>query len=186
MRQFDARSDLERLAKSYLMRELSWEQAHVKIAERYESEGMLREAAGEYRALAKVTPLNPSPFLRLGQLLLNIGDDAGAKKAYEKSLKIGGSYYAYQGIGFVLLRKKEFENAVGLFRQALQFSNGITPPAIVETQQMLAVALAGGGKLAEAEAVAQSVVSAHPEVTQARDLLDRIRREMSKSGGKRP
>jgi hypothetical protein len=56
----------------------------------------------------------------------------------------------------------------------------------METQQLLAVALASGGKLAEAETVAQSIVSAHPEVTQARDLLDRIRHEMSRSGVKRP
>jgi tetratricopeptide (TPR) repeat protein len=186
VQQFDARTDLERLAKSYLMREVSWEQAHVKIAEQYESEGKLREAAGEYRALAKVTPLNPSPFLRLGQLLLNIGDDDGARLAFEKSLRIGGTYFAYHGIGFVLLRKKEFENAVGQFRQALQFTNGIPPAAIVETRQLMAVALASGGKLAEAEMVAQSIVSAHPELTKARDLLDRIRREMSKSRGKLP
>ncbi len=186
VQQFEARTGLERLAKSCLMRELTWEQAHVKVAEQYESEGKLLQAAREYRSLANVTPFNPSPLLRLGQLLLNTGDDNGAKLAFEKSLKIGGSYYAYQGIGFVSLRRKEFDTAVGQFRQALQFTNGIAPAAIVETQQMLAVALASGGKLAEAETVAQSIVSAHPELTQVHDLLDRIRREKSKPGAKRP
>jgi tetratricopeptide (TPR) repeat protein len=167
------------------MRELTWEQGHVKAAERYESEGKLMQAAGEYRALAKVTPFNRSPLLRLGQLLLNAGDDDAASLAFGKSLKIAGSYYAHQGIGFVCLRKKEFEQAAGEFRKALQFTNGIAPAAIVETQQLLAVALASGGKFAEAETVAQSIVSAHPEQSQARDLLDHIRREMSRSGGKR-
>jgi Tfp pilus assembly protein PilF/lysophospholipase L1-like esterase len=186
VQQFNARTDLERLAKSYLMKEVSWEQAHVKAAERYESEGKLNEAAREYRALARVTPHNTSPHLRLGQLLLNIGDDNGAKLAFEKSLRIGGSYYAHHGIGLVLFRKKEFENAVGQFRKALQFTNGIAPAAIVETQQLFAVALASAGDLSEAETVAQSIVSAHPEQTQAKDLLDRIRREKSKSGGKLP
>jgi tetratricopeptide (TPR) repeat protein len=185
VQQFDARTDLERLAKSCLMRELTWEQGHVKAAERYESEGKLMQAAGEYRALAKVTPFNRSPLLRLGQLLLNAGDDDAASLAFGKSLKIAGSYYAHQGIGFVCLRKKEFEQAAGEFRKALQFTNGIAPAAIVETQQLLAVALASGGKFAEAETVAQSIVSAHPEQSQARDLLDHIRREMSTSGGKR-
>lgn len=184
--QFEATTDLAGLAKSCLLRELTWEQAHVKAAEQYESEGKLRQAAGEYRALAKVTPFNASPLLRLGQLLLNIGDDNEAKLAFEKSLKIGGSYYAYQGVGFVYFRKGEFDNAVAQFRKALQFTNGIAPAAIVETRQLLAVALASGGKLAEAETVAQSIVSAHPEQASTRDLLDRIRREMAKSGGKRP
>jgi hypothetical protein len=68
----------------------------------------------------------------------------------------------------------------------LQFTNGIAPASILETQQLLAVALAGGGKLAEAEKVALSVVTAHPEQTQARELLDRIRQEMTKSAGKYP
>jgi tetratricopeptide (TPR) repeat protein len=184
--QFEARTNLERLAKSCLMREVTWEQAHVRAAEQYESEGKLREAASEYRALTKVTPFNPSPFLRLGQLLLNAGDDEAAMHAFEGSLKIAGSYYAHQGLGFISLRRKEFGNAIGQFRQALQLTGGISPAAVVETEQLLAVALASSGKLSEAESIAQAIVSAHPEQDQARLLLDRIRHELSISARQRP
>lgn len=186
VRQFEARTDLERLAKSCLTRELTWEQAHVRVAEQYESEGNLRQAAGEYKALAKVTPLNPSPYLRLGQLLLNVGDDEAAGLAFEKSLKLSGTYYAHQGLGFVHLRRKDFQNAIGHFRQALLLTNGIQPAAILETQQLLAVALVGDRKFDEAEAIAQSIVSAHPEQAEAQGLLNHIRQEMSRAGGKRP
>ncbi|MCX6135815.1 MAG: tetratricopeptide repeat protein [Ignavibacteriales bacterium] len=183
---FEATTDRERLAKSCLLRELTWEQAHVREAELYESQGDLGNAAEEYRALAKVTPFNSSPLLRLGQLLLNAGDDDGARRAFEKSLKVAGSYVAYQGIGLVHLRRKEFEKAAAEFRRALEYAGGIPSAGVVETQQLLAVALAGGGKLAEAEVVAQSIVSAHPEQTQAREILERIRMQMRTTTKERP
>lgn len=186
VQQFDARTWLEKLAKSYLTRDLTWEQSHVKAAEHYESEGKPQQAAEEYRALAKVTPFNVSPLLRLGQLLLNAGNDQEAEAAFKKSLRIGESYYAHQGIGFVRLRRNEFDAAIDHFRKAMKYTNGIALPALLETQQLLAVALAGKGNLAEAEVIAQSIVTAHPEVTEARELLERIRYQMKTSIGKRP
>ena len=158
----------------------------MKAAEHYESEGMPKEAAEEYRALAKATPFNVSPVLRLGQLLMNAGNDQGAEAAFKKSLRIGESYYAHQGIGFIRLQRNEFATAIDHFREAMNYTKGIAQPALLETQQLLAVALAGKGNLAEAEAIAQSIVAAHPEVPQARDLLERIRHQMNTSSGKRP
>jgi tetratricopeptide (TPR) repeat protein len=122
----------------------------------------------------------------LGQLLLNSGNDQGAEAAFEKSLRIGESYYAHQGIGFVRLRRNEYDAAVDHFRKAMKYTNGIVLSALLETQQLLAVALAGKGDLAEAEMIAQSIVAAHPEVAEARDLLERIRYQMKTSIGKRP
>ena len=186
VQQFDAKTDMERLAKSCLLREVTWEQAHVKAAEQYEAQGNLRAAAEEYRDLAKATPTNASPLLRLGQIYLNIGDDRRAEVAFAKALQDGENYFAYQGIGFARLRRNDFEGASEHFRKSLQLARGIAPDAIVELQQMLAVALAGSGKFDEAEKIAQSIVSLHPEMAQARQLLGRIQLEKNKTKAKIP
>jgi tetratricopeptide (TPR) repeat protein len=179
---FEAKTELERLGKSCLLRELTWEQAHVKAAETYESRGDVKLAADEYHALAVASPLNASPLLRLGQLRLNSGDDEGAKAVFTKSLKLGETFHACQGIGFVHLRKNEFGPAAEFFGTALQHANGIPISTILETREFLAVALAGSGKLSEAESVAQAIVASSPEQARAKDILNRIRMELRSKG----
>jgi hypothetical protein len=58
------------LAKKYWKNEISWEEAHVILAEHYEKKNLWDQASGEYQALIVGTPYNPSPSYRLAQILL--------------------------------------------------------------------------------------------------------------------
>ncbi|HTY38477.1 MAG TPA: tetratricopeptide repeat protein [Bacteroidota bacterium] len=177
VRSFDPKTELERLAKSCLMRELSWEQAHVKAAEMYEKREEVGSAIEEYRCLAKATPFNNSPLLRLGQLLLRVGKDDDAIRAFQRALKISPNFHAMQAIAFLHLKKNRFEDAAVEFKKALQYADGVPSTTIVETQQLFAVSLAGSGKLDEAESVVRGILLVHPEQSDARAILERIQKQ---------
>ena len=186
VRQYRPQTTMEQIAKSCLERELTWEEAHVKMADVYSTEGKPEEAAEEYYALAKAIPYNVSPLLRMGRLLLSVGKSSEAQSAFDRSLKIGPTLYAYQGLGLALLQKDKFAEASGQLWKSLQYSNGVPVNDVLETQQYLAVALAGSGKLLEAQRIAESMVSSHPEYLPGKDLLRNIEQELQKSKRKLP
>ena len=181
VQQYRPQTTMEQIAKACLVKQFTWEEAHVKMADFYSTQGKLEQASQEYYALAKATPYNVSPLLRMGRLLLSAGKWAEAQKAFERSLKIGPTLYAYQGLGFVLLQKDKFEEASGQFWKSLQYSNGVPVNDVLETQQYLAVALAGSGKLLEAQRIAESMVAGHPEYLPGKELLRNIEQSMQKT-----
>ena len=184
--QYEAKTNLEHLAKLYLMQEITWEQAHVRLAETYEAQGQLNEAAGEYRALAKSSPLNASPLLRLGQIMLNGGNTDEAETAFTRALKIEDSFIGYQGLGYLALRRNDFDLAIRYLKKAMAYVRSAAPESMVETQQMLAVSLASKGSLAEAKSVVQGLLRNNPGNTVAQELLQKIDRAMNQSAGRLP
>jgi tetratricopeptide (TPR) repeat protein len=186
VRQYAPKTPTETLAKDCLMREISWEKAHVQMADLYTSEEKPELAAQEYYALAKATPYNVSPFLRLGRLLLSAGKEVEAQTAFERSLKIGPTLYAYQGLGLILLQKDKYEEASGLLWKSLQYTNGVPVNEVLETQRYLCVALAGCGKIAEAKRMAESMVTSHPEYLPGKELLQNIEKSQQKDARRLP
>jgi tetratricopeptide (TPR) repeat protein len=184
--EYHPQTAMEEIAKACLVKELTWEKAHVQMADVYTKEGKPEQAAQEYFALAKATPYNVSPLLRLGRLLLSAGKWAEAQAAFDRSLKIGPTLYAYQGLGLALLQKDRFEEASGQFWKSLQYSNGVPINDVLETQQYLAVALAASGKVLEAQRIAESMVSTHPEYLPGKDLLRNIEQSLQHSKRKLP
>ena len=172
--QFNATTELERLAESFLAQEITWEQAHVRLAEQYESAGNSLKAAREYRALLKVTPYNASPYLRLGRILLGLGREDEAASAFAKSLKIERSFIASYGLGYVHLKRGRFAEAVRNLRQALEVAGGATREALLETRHLLAASLAGLGNYAEAKQEAEAILNVQSDHEPTRDLLKKI------------
>ena len=181
VRQFDPKNRVDEVARQYLMKELTWEEAHVKMAEWYGTNGKLELAVREYYAISKAIPYNVSPVLRMGRLYLSAGKNAEAEGAFEKSLKIAPSLHAYQGLGFLALQKGNPAEATQMLERALVYSAGVQPNDVLETQQYLAVALAGSGRLPEAKKIAEAMVASHPEYREGRDLLRDIEGAMQRS-----
>ncbi len=177
---YQAKTDLERMAKSYLMKEMSWEEAHVRLAEQYESQRELKRALVEYQALAKATPYNASPYLRLGRVQLETGETVEAEKAFRKALSLEEGYHAYHNLGFIHLKSQKFREAITEFQSALRHAAGIDEGGLTQTWFYLAVALAAQGEYAEAQKTATSLLASHPEFQPARELSARLAQTLNR------
>jgi len=183
---FPVKTELERVAKSYLMKEMSWEEAHVRMAERYEGLRELKSAAAEYHALARATPYNVSPWLRLGRVLLDARAMPEAEAAFKKSLRVEESYHAYHNLGFIHLKAELFRDATIEFQRALRLSAGINEGNLMQSRYFLAVAQAAGGEYSDARKTVASLLADHPEFQPARELSARMEQTSNHPSRKTP
>ena len=184
-RQFEARTDIERLAKSYLLKEITWEEAHVRLGEQFEARGDFKNASLEYRALAKATPTNVSPFLRWGKAMLASGEFTEAKGVFQKTLSFQQNYHAHHYLGFIAMREGSFEEAVGHFRAALGLQTGIAESDLAQTWYFLAAGLAAQGEYAEAQSTVKGLLAKYPDYRDAQQLSDRLAVTLGQSSGRR-
>ena len=184
--QYPAKTEIEQLAKSYLMKEMSWEEAHVKLVEKYEARGDMKQAAGEYQALAKATPYNVSPHLRLGRALLDAGETMQAAEAFRKALRVEENYYAYHGLGVVQLKSQNYQEAVISFQNALRHATKVSESGLTQTRYFMAVALSSKGEYAESQKTAISILASHPEFEPARELSARLAESSRRSSKRQP
>ncbi len=102
---YTPRSEFEKLAHTTWRRELTWEQAHVKLAEDFSRQRRFREAAAEYEALILETPYNVSPYVRAGLVYLAIGDEERAYQRFLQSIKIEPTAEACKYVGSILVQR---------------------------------------------------------------------------------
>jgi hypothetical protein len=82
-------------------------------------------------------------FLHLGVMRLEAQDEAGAAAAWEESVRLQPSVWAYRNLAVLRLRQKDEAGALALYEQAwkLAVSGGVFPGALaVEYLQMLVAA----------------------------------------------
>lgn len=113
---------LEKLALQYWKNEITWEQAHVQLAEYYERTGEIDLAENEYQALIIGTPYNPSPYHRLAKLLIK-------QKKYKKTffylhklLKYFEDIHSLRLLGSMYIDKGEFNRAIIYLEKAIKIS----------------------------------------------------------------
>jgi tetratricopeptide (TPR) repeat protein len=118
--QYQARDEIQQLAKELWEKNLTWEQAHVKAAEFYAQQGDLHSAAKEYEALILETPYNVSPYLRAGLVYVAMGEMAAAKQRFTASLAISETTEAHKSLGALLLQEKNVNAALPHLERGLQ------------------------------------------------------------------
>ncbi len=168
-------TDLEKLAKGYLMGELTWEQAHVYAAERYTKEKQYERAAEEYRAVLKQTPYNVSPYLRLGQVLFAVGNYQGAEQIFRKSLDIEETHIAHLRLASIYERRENFAEAVREIEQALSRIPANQRSRLVLTRYGLAVVLVKIGDTVRARSELEQVLRLDPDHKPATVLLNTLK-----------
>lgn len=119
----DERNIVHQLAMQILKEEKTWEQAHVELAEYYIRAGRLNLAAQEYISLAKMTPYNVSPFLRLGQIFMQKRRFELALSYFQQSLDLEKTVLAFQGIGEACLHLSQPENGIPYLQSGLRLKN---------------------------------------------------------------
>lgn len=113
---------LQGLVLQYWKNDITWEKAHVELAEYYSKTGQPDLAEEEYKALIIATPSNPSPYRRLGQILIQ-------QKKYDEAfyylhalLKFSNDIFAYKLLGSMFVEKGEIKRGILYLQEAMKLN----------------------------------------------------------------
>lgn len=106
------------IAFSMVNTNVRWDLAKVRLAELYESRGLLNEALLEYKGLMREQPYNDSPFLRSARIFLDKGDLNNAKIYLEQALNIELSAFAAKMLGAIEVDAGNVARGIELLEKA--------------------------------------------------------------------
>jgi len=115
---FVPQSPVQKQALAVLKRTSNYEKAHVHLAEYYERNGQLESAVKEYYALATTFPINESPLLKMGRLLVQLQRYDQALPILKKSMQFVNDYFSVKWAGTIHLQRQEVEAALPLLQRA--------------------------------------------------------------------
>lgn len=170
---------IQNLALQFWREELSWEQMHVQAAEYYTREKRFDLAEQEYRALIHAIPLNPSPYLFLGRLLMEQQRYEEALATLQECLQYQEDAAALKMIGNIYLARREPGRAVVYLEQAVKLT-----PNDMRALFNLAQAYLLTGNLQQAETLVQQVLRSGANISEAKTLAELIARELGRRGSR--
>lgn len=103
---------ISEIARRYAEGHMTWEEAHVRAAEYYESRGFLDSAKLEYRALMDQLPRNVSAYLLRAQICLKLNEPDEAMETLSASLEVEETMFALRTIGSMLIDRGEYRRAI--------------------------------------------------------------------------
>lgn len=168
---------IQNLALQFWREELSWEQMHVQAAEYYTREKQPGLAEKEYRALIHAIPLNSSPYLFLGRLLMEQQRYEEALATLQACLQYQPEVAALKMIGNIYLAKREPGKAVVYLEQAVKIS-----PHDMAALLNLARGYALAGDFERAQPLVQQVLRSRADLPEAKTLAEFIARELRRQG----
>lgn len=148
---------LEQLASAQWREELSWDAAHLQLAEHYTKTNQPEKTAAEYEALVLGMPYVVAPYLRLGLTYLALNRLDAAFEIFRRSLQVEPTVLAQKWLGAICLQKNRISPGLDFLRQALQ-----REPNDPETLYNISVGYAKSGDFANAKIFAEQLVQRHP------------------------
>jgi len=100
----------------------SYGDAHLNLAAAYAEQGMVPLAEAEYRSAIALAPLNFQGHNLLGKLLWDAGRSTEAEAEFRQSTAIDGNVMAYDYLGLIYSRWRDWKRAEQAFRVALRLS----------------------------------------------------------------
>jgi len=117
---YQPKNYFEQLAYAAWKREMSWEKAHVLLAEEYEKRRQWALAVKEYEALILETPHNASPYTRAGLMYTQLQDYDRALEHLMKSIALEPSADACKIAGAIWVNRQQPAQGVPYLQRALQ------------------------------------------------------------------
>jgi len=152
--------------------------ARYNLANSLLARGQSGEAVTHLRAVLEKRPDDAGAHNSMGSALGMQGELAPAIAHYEQALRLKPDYAdAHSNLGYALALQGKPAAAIGHYEEAVRLN-----PQDAEAHNALGILLAGQGKLAEAAAHFERAVQIKPGYDEARENLDRARREL----GRRP
>ena len=134
---FRAATLADSLALAVVTGRITWVQAKLAMAERFESAHDLRAAVAEYRGLIRDQPWNESPLRFAARALIAAGQPSEARPLLEKAYRLGPTAYTCFALA-TLVRADSGGSvrAIGLLRQSLALG-GPNPAVLYQLSLML-------------------------------------------------
>ncbi|OQX88580.1 hypothetical protein B6D60_01930 [candidate division KSB1 bacterium 4484_87] len=117
---WDPNDVVQRTAMDIIREKMTWEQAHVALADFYIKGKKFDLAVQEYRALIKATPYNVSPYLQIGRIFMHLRRFADAAQIFQQSVAVEKTVFGCQGAGEALLHLNKPEQGLSYLTLALQ------------------------------------------------------------------
>lgn len=175
MATFTPKSPLQSIALQYCEKEISWDEAHYRMATQYLRQQQFAEAGREYETVAKELYLFYHPRMLLGDMLVLQGKLAEAEESYLQALQLDPNQFVHLRLGTLLMRLGEFDQAAVHLITAVTIDNTAANKFTPDVRQMAYLAL-GKAYLEKKEkslaldAVRQAV-AVDPKNVQAQALL---------------
>lgn len=174
---YHPRNEFEKIAYASWQREITWEEAHVKLAEQYSNARRFAEAARDYEALIMETPYNVSPYVRAGLLYLALNDSPRAYKRLWQSLQLEETAEANKFVGSILVERKDAEHGVPYLERAARMN-----PYDTQTLYNLTGAYLVLGKVEQAAtslASLEKLARTSKEVAELRQMMANVKAQAS-------
>ncbi|GAB4332471.1 MAG: hypothetical protein Kow0037_10010 [Calditrichia bacterium] len=97
--QINPDNPVAKTALQFWRNEITWEEAHVKLGRYYLKKGNLKKAAGEFEALRRFSPFNPSPYLELLKIYTPLQAWQELENTARELLTLQENPLAYRSIG---------------------------------------------------------------------------------------
>jgi tetratricopeptide (TPR) repeat protein len=173
-------SEEGKLALEYLKGNLTWEQAHYKLAERYKERGDFSTAAREYLAVAKVLWHDYYPLMLAGDLMMLIRDYHNAEHNYRGAIERSANQFTVIRIGALHLETGMPDSAVAYFSAGLNIDQRskvkMGDKGRREVRYHLARAYEALGKTQVAEEILMNILADDPQFTLAQTMLDSLKK----------
>ena len=120
---YKPRNIIDSTAKEALLKQVTWEKAHSKIAEWYWEKHKVENFIREINAIIVERPYDPEPYEYLTKKLIanNLFDNA--MPYLEKLSKIKPSSFTLKWLGQISLSKKKFDDAISYLTESIKFKD---------------------------------------------------------------
>ncbi len=161
----DPKNYFEKIALDYWKKDITWEKAHVLMAQYYMDQGELENAEMEYKALIQYMPINISPYLFLANLYLQQEKFAELRSILLPTLNLEPTAFAHKWIGILNLKDGEAERSISHLKNALELDSDD-----LQTMYNLCGAYALSGKMDNAKKLTQKLIRLAPNYPGIQDL----------------
>ena len=160
----------EEIALKLISGELNYERAHVELATYQENRGAIDAAVQEYTVLTETFPWSASPFVKLGQLLVNQRRFKDALPYLLRASELSNDAFSRKWAGTILLEQGQADQALPHLVSAVSLN-----PLDTQARYNLAGAYFRAGHNAEALRELELLLSRQPNFPDARQFYDRLK-----------
>ncbi len=114
---------IDSVAKSVMLKQITWEEAHAKVAQWYWNKKEIKNFLKEFNALIAERPYDTEPYDYLTSKLISNQMYDEVKPYLEKLNQLKPSAFTNKWLGQIALNKNDLNNAIIYLRKSLQFNN---------------------------------------------------------------
>ena len=147
---FTPKTQLEEVALSYCKKEISWDEAHYKMARYYQQRKEFDLAKKEYEVVAKELYLFYHPLMQMGDMDVLLGHFTQAEREYKDAIELNSNQFILLRLGNLYLQERKTDDAILYLTKAIDIDNNALVMLSPEARVMSELSL-GGAYFAKGE-----------------------------------